>query len=302
MGALLGAFVGASVRPRGAGAEDAPPASPVAPAAPAPKVGPRAKEVAAFLEGWAEPVGGADDDATGFPKRVRRTKDGMEMVLVPAGTFAQGAVPGDRSALPEEKPRRAVTLSKAYYLDEHEVTVAMWRAFAAAGATAMPPLQDGTTDAHPAHAVSWDAAQAYVAWAGVALPTEAQWERAAKGGHDDFVFPWGAEDDVRRRNGALDFDGFAGLAPVRSFPANDYGLFDVSGNVEEWCLDVYDERAYAAGPATDPTGPKDAIPTRVSRGGCAQSLRPMLRVSSRGLGSHDVDPVNAGLRGAKSLP
>ncbi len=299
---------------RGAQAEDAPPpAAPAAPGpdAPAPVAPPRvadpapatpADPVAAFLKGWAEPVGDAKDEETGFPRRVRRTKDGMEMVLVPGGTFALGAAPSDPRALPEEKPRRQVRLTKAYYVDEHEVTVAMWKAYATATGTALPPLQDGTVDAHPAHGVSWDAAVAYAAWAGVTLPTEAQWERAARGGHVDFVFPWGVDDDVKRRNGALDFDGFAALAPVKSFPANDFGLFDVSGNVEEWCLDGYDEGAYAAGATTDPTGPADALPTRVLRGGCAQSLRPALRCSSRGLGSHDIDPVNAGLRGAKSLP
>jgi formylglycine-generating enzyme required for sulfatase activity len=258
--------------------------------------------VAAALKGWAEPVGDAKDDATGFPRRVRRTKDGMEMVWIPAGTFQQGAVPGDERAQPDERPRRAVTLSKAYYLDETEVTVAMWKAYAAATGAAMPPLQDGTTDAHPVHGITWDDAKAYATWAGAALPTEAQWERAAKGGHDDFVFPWGAADDVKRRNGALDFDGFAGLAPVKTFPANDYGLHDVSGNVEEWCADGYEETAYAGGAVTDPTGPAAAVPTRVLRGGCAQSLRPALRVSSRGVGSHDIDPVNAGVRCARSLP
>jgi len=293
---------------RAARADDA--AAPVpgpAPTAPAPADAAPAtppNPVPTFLKGWAEAVGDAkdQDEAIGFPRRVRRTKDGMAMVLVAGGTFAQGAVPGDARALPEEKPRRDVTLSKAYYVDEHEVTVAMWKAYAAATGAAMPTLQEGTEDAHPAHGVSWDAARAYAAWAGVTLPTEAQWERAARGGHADFVFPWGADDDVKQRNGALDFDGFAGLAPVKSFPANDYGLFDVAGNVEEWCLDAYDEQAYASGAATDPSGPADALPTRVVRGGCAQSLRPALRASSRGLGSHDIDPVNAGLRCAKPLP
>lgn len=304
---------------RVAAAEDAPPApaptpveppaaAPAAPAAPAPAPsdatpGPTWPEpIAAFLKDWAAAVGDAKDDATGFPKRVKRAKDGMEMSLVPGGAFPQGAVPGDPRALAEEKPRRVVTLSKAYYVDEHEVTVAMWKAYAAATGAPLPPLQEDATDAFPAHGVSWDAAMAYAAWAGVSLPTEAQWERAARGGADDAIFPWGADDDVKRRNGALDFDGFAGLAPVKSFPANAYGLFDVAGNVEEWCLDVYDEKAYEAGAATDPTGPSDAVPTRVLRGGCAQSLRPALRCSSRGLGSHDIDPVNAGLRTVKALP
>jgi formylglycine-generating enzyme required for sulfatase activity len=278
-----------------------PPATPAPPpTAAAPGAWP--EKVAAFLEGWATAVGDAKDDASGFPKRVRRGKDGMEMVLVPGGAFQQGAVPTDSRALPEEKPRRVVTLSKAYYVDEHEVTVAMWKTYAAATGAAVPPLQEGATEAFPAHGVSWDAAKAYVAWAGVSLPTEAQWERAARGGQDDAIFPWGADDDVKQRNGALDVDGFAGLAPVKSFPANPYGLFDVAGNVEEWCLDVYDEKAYEAGAATDPAGPSEATPTRVLRGGCAQSLRPALRCSSRGLGSHDIDPVNAGLRAVKPLP
>jgi formylglycine-generating enzyme required for sulfatase activity len=225
----------------------------------------------------------------------------MEMALVPAGTFPLGAVPDDGRALADEKPRHPVTLTKAYYVDVSEVTVGMWRAYVAAKAAPMPTLQDDATDAHPMHNVAWDDARAYLAWAGASLPTEAQWERAARGGRDDAVFPWGAADDVKQRNGALDSDGFAGLAPVKSFPANDYGLYDVVGNVEEWCADVYGEGTYTAEPATDPTGPATGT-THVVRGGCAQSLRPALRVSSRGLGGPDIDPINVGLRGVRSLP
>lgn len=184
----------------------------------------------AFLAGWAEPVGPAVDEATGYPSRIRRLRDGMEMVLVPAGTFWMGAVPGDRlgADVPDEHPRHEVTLTKAYYLDVHEVTNAQFEAFVAAaehvtkpemlgwavvfspedaddegawvetpGASWRLPWAHATKPddwaAHPVVHVSWADAGDYATWAGAELPTEAQFERALRAGVDDHLYPWGDE-------------------------------------------------------------------------------------------------------------
>ena len=182
-----------------------------------------ADAVAKFLNGWAVAEGTAVDAATGYPKRVKRTKDDAAMVLIPAGTFQMGALAGDSDAEADEKPRHAVTLSKAYYLDEHEATNSQFEAFVAAtahrttaevegsgyviddegtyrkagGASWRTPLPGGVRPAdwaiHPVVLVSWDDSKAFADWSKSSLPTEAQFERALRGGREDRKYPWGSE-------------------------------------------------------------------------------------------------------------
>ena len=280
--------------------------APAAPPTPAPSVPPAVPPVEPpwkkFLAGWAEPVGSELDPVTGYPRRVKRTKDGMEMVLIPAGTFEMGAVPGDTSASSDESPRHEVTISKAYYLDVNEVTVGAWRKFVEGGGRRMPSdLRSEAKDSFPIHNVDHTEATAYAAWAGAALPTEAQWERAAKGGHDNFVYPWGVSDDAKKRNGVENDDGFPGLAPVRSFAPNDYGLYDMAGNVMEWCADWYGPDFYAKSPSRDPSGPGSGS-SRVVRGGSFVIYGGVyLRASVRLGGAPSARSVILGFRLARSL-
>jgi formylglycine-generating enzyme required for sulfatase activity len=146
----------------------------------------------------------------------------------------------------------------------------------------------------PAVQVSWHDARAYAAWAKKRLPTEAEWERAARGGLYDTDFPWGREETPGGRYQAnywqgwfpdtdRGVDGFVQLAPVGSFPPNRLGLHDMAGNVWEWCADWYGDTAYQASPTAQPRGPADGT-ERVLRGGswlCAENYSPGIRVSTR---------------------
>jgi formylglycine-generating enzyme required for sulfatase activity len=217
------------------------------------------------------------------------------MVLIPAGEFQMGESPENMARLigqsepfrSQETPRHAVVLTQHYYMDVHELTVARWESFLTSTAYKAKgrPVPRVSPD-EPARGLAHEDAVAYANWVGCALPTEAQWERAARGGEAGLFYPWGASDDISKRNGAELDDGFEDVAPVGSFPPNPYGLFDMSGNVEEWCRDWYDTRYYSHSPLTDPTGPARSW-GRVVRGGNYWAGSSGLTVSCRG-GNRDV--------------
>ena len=180
------------------------------------------------------------------------------MVLIPAGTFLMGS--DDEEAQDREKPVHTVHLD-AFYMDKHEVTNAQFKAFVDANPQwGRDNIEDrfhkgnylwywigtdypaGRAD-HPVESVSWYAAMAYAEWAGKRLPTEAEWEYAARGGLAGKKYPWG--DDELTAAHANYAQNVGGTTPVGQYPANGYGLYDMAGNVREWCLDLYDEDFYA---------------------------------------------------------
>jgi sulfatase modifying factor 1 len=166
---------------------------------------------------------------------------------------------------------------------------------------------------HPVVHVTWDDAMAYCQWSGTRLPTEAEWEYAARGGLEHKRFPWG--DDLEPDGTHLmnvfqgtfpgentTVDGFAGTAPVRSFPPNGFGIFEMTGNVWEWCADWFDPGTYReaerTSPRVDPDGPLGGA-HRVMRGGsylCHDSYCTRYRVGARSGNTPDSASGNIGFR------
>ncbi|MEU7292666.1 formylglycine-generating enzyme family protein [Streptomyces exfoliatus] len=166
---------------------------------------------------------------------------------------------------------------------------------------------------HPVVHVSWNDAAAYAAWAGKRLPSEAEWEYAARGGLEQKRYPWGDEldpDGIHRcniwrgtfptKNTAA--DGFRGTAPVDAFEPNGYGLYNTSGNVWEWCADWWTTNHPAQHPPNDPAGPATGT-AKVIRGGshlCHRSYCNRYRVAARTANTPDSTSGHAGFRCARS--
>ena len=169
------------------------------------------------------------------------------MVLIPAGEFQMGSDNGDD----DEKPVHTVYVD-AFYMDVYEVTVGQYRKFLqATGQGALPDWisKYSPTDMHPVVGVGWRDAMAYATWAGKRLPTEAEWEYAARGGLVGKTYPWGNAIDASKANYG---DNIGSPTPVGSYGANGYGLYDMAGNVWEWCLDELDTDFYARSPRQNP--------------------------------------------------
>jgi formylglycine-generating enzyme required for sulfatase activity len=176
-----------------------------------------------------------------------------------------------------------------------------------------PHSSTSTRDEHPVVHVSWNDAMAFCAWSDTRLPTEAEWEFAARGGRHRAHFWWGDELNPNGRhcmnvwqgrfpekNSAA--DGYEGTAPVRTYDPNRYGLYNMTGNVWEWCADWFDPGFYGSSPAVDPIGP-EAGTSRVMRGGsylCHRSYCNRYRVDSRSSNTPDSSAGNIGFRVAKS--
>jgi len=238
------------------------------------------------------------------------------MSLIPAGVFKMGCVAGDSQCSESENPQHAVTLD-AFYMDVFEVSVAKYKACVDAGKCTAPSGIGFTCNwgvvgkaQHPVNCVNWSQADAYCKWTDskAHLPTEAQWEKAARGGAEGKVYPWGDtldcdhavwNDDKATTGQGCDGDGTmaVGSKPVGK---NGYGLYDMAGNVWEWTADWYDETYYGVSPAANPSGPASGS-IRVQRGGGFGGAD-YLRASVRGDFYPSVFDDLLGFRCSRSFP
>jgi iron(II)-dependent oxidoreductase len=237
------------------------------------------------------------NDAKSLDARLKKWDFG-EMVLVAAGEFWMGSDNGD----PDERPRHRIYLD-AYHIDTYEVTNAEYERFVDA---TREPAPGYWTDARfneprqPVVGVTWEDADTYCRWAGKRLPTEAEWEKAARG-TDGRVYPWGDQWDASRANSNESHPGKP--APVGSYPTgvSPYGAHDMAGNVWQWVADWYDKDYYGRSPERNPKGP-DSGTYRVLRGGSWSFDPVLLRTTFR----YTFTPFNRydsiGIRCARGAP
>ena len=211
--------------------------------------------------------------------------DGATMVLIPAGTFQMGSTIGDS----DEQPVHTVSLN-AFYMDVYEVTNARYQKFVESTGYPQPPLSHNprfNAPDFPVVHVKWRDAAAYAAWANKRLPTEAEWEYAARGSLVGKRYPNGDIITYVDANlaGVGETDEWKWTAPVGSFPPNGYNLYDMAGNVWEWCFDEYNGEFYSLSPQSNPRFGREQAPDnenfRILRGGGWGGAPEDLRVADR---------------------
>ena len=202
------------------------------------------------------------------------------MTLIPAGKFQMGMLENDTAEwIKNTHPVHTVELD-TFSIDTYEVTIKQYKEFVSA--TGHRPLPDwvnkySPTDNHPVVGVSWYDANTYAKWMGKRLPTEAEWEYAARGGLRGKRYVWGnsqpsgtecnyadknADPVLRQIDKGYHWsdlnidDGYAYTAPVGNYFSNGYGLHDMAGNIYEWCADWFDENYYSRSPTRNPEGPR----------------------------------------------
>jgi len=234
-------------------------------------------------------------------------RDPVEMKIIPAGEFLMGSKPSEGRT--DEQPQRKVYLD-AYAIDIYEVTNERYLHFIHSTGRKEPPnpyedrsLSEETDVASlPVVQVTWYDAVDYCRWAGKRLPTEAEWEKAARGDRGS-VFPWGRELPSNKQiNFERNWQGTKTLWSVGSTKktASPYGIQDMSGNVREWTQDWYAPDYYAHAPNRNPQGPRTGI-LKVIKGGSWHSFKADIRPAARGKGGFALKTDGIGFRCAKSI-
>jgi len=234
--------------------------------------------------------------------------DPVPMITIPAGEFLMGSPEGQGRL--DERPQRAVYLD-AFVIDQVEVTNARYMAFVKSTGHRTPPNPYGTgplvsltgIEHLPVVQTTWYDAKAYCTWAKKRLPTEAEWEKAARG-TDGRLYPWGNDPPTATRaNFDREWEDEKTLHPVGSVPGGDspYGVKDMAGNAREWVSDWYDAEYYKDAPKSNPPGPDKKGVVRSIRGGSWHSPASDITTTARGRGGFALQTHGTGFRCARSL-
>jgi formylglycine-generating enzyme required for sulfatase activity len=250
------------------------------------------------------------------PKKARHID--IEFTRIPGGEFEMGDRWGRGDS--DEKPVHLVKL-KSFYLSKREITVGQFRAFVQATGHLTDADTSGwgmawavdkgaivkganwqnpgfaQTDDHPAVMISWNDAAAFCKYTGTRLPTEAEWEYAAREGRKQYQFPGGDSLTEKQANYRLpkDKDVYPFTSPVGSLAVNGFALYDMAGNVSEWCNDWYDPTGYDQNLSSNPKGPSSGQ-YRVLRGGSFMDNRDFCRAVERSAGLPDDRVFSVGFR------
>jgi formylglycine-generating enzyme required for sulfatase activity len=233
--------------------------------------------------------------------------DDEGMVQIPAGEFTMGrtkltsddATTMRPVVLLDDRPDHKVKLD-AFFMDRTEATQQQYAEFVKATGRKPPYHWVGgavpaKAENYPVYNVDWEDASAYCGWRKKRLPTEAEWERAARGGKDGFSYPWGSDKaDAKLAR----YNVQTGPGPVGQYPANDFGLFDMAGGVSEWCADWFEREYYKASPAENPKGPESGM-YKVIRGGAWSDSAARITVFFRNWVRPNQKTPNLGFRCAR---
>lgn len=264
---------------------------------------------------FGQSISFAADRSARDPVEFLAAMDGAQMIVVPAGLFPMGVPDGDRDGGRDEYPRHQVFVD-TFAIDKYEVTNGLYVAFVKSTGHRVPqnpknPTRnlwqgDSITDSlvdRPVINVDWFDAEAYCAWAGKRLPTEAEWEKAAKG-TSDRRFPWGnVEPTAKHLNYNQRWIGEKTLMPVGSYEAgkSPFGVYDMAGNVWEWVNDWYDAQYYEKSPEKNPQGPAAGL-KKVIRGAGWQNETPTVRIFTRVESDPMMRNESTGFRCAADVP
>jgi sulfatase modifying factor 1 len=240
----------------------------------------------------------------GGPGKNPKPVDLADMVRVPAGEFIMGRNDGAE----DERPQRQVWLDE-FFIDRTEVTNAQFKSYCDATGRIYPNNPNWDADYflsrpnYPVINITWEQARGYCEWARKRLPTEAEWEKAARG-TDGRLYPWGNAwaDSAANLAGILHTDSYDRAAPVGSFPAgaSPWGVLDMAGNVWEWCADAYQLDYYSKSPPKNPPGPDISSAWRVVRGGGYTSPKSDAETTNRSKNKPDLVIHHLGCRCAWS--
>ena len=219
---------------------------------------------------------------------VSNRTDREEYLWIRPAKILMGCAPADSRCSPAEKPQHEVTITKGFWMGRNEVQVGSYQRYVKAKGVRMPsaPMYDKgwKVSDQPVVNVRWEDAAAYCAFAGGRLPTEAEWEMAARGGKVSEIYPMSSEDSSRDKanfNGQKGNDLFEFVAPVRKFDPNPFGLYDLAGNVWEWVGDFFSPTYFTAAAMSDPQGPPSGKDHVIRGGSYDADPKEHLRISFR---------------------